>query len=66
MRPSWRSAGGSRRDPAASAHRDRALTPVSDDDAGRREIFSATDSAEAAVEKARRQKPPRSLRAVGA
>jgi len=53
-------------DPAASAYRDQALTPVSDDETGTLEIFNATDSAKAAVEKARRQKPPRPLRAVGA
>jgi hypothetical protein len=53
-------------DPAASAYRDQALTPVTDDETGTLEIFNATDSAKAAVEKARRQKPPRPLRAVGA
>ena len=53
-------------DPAPSAYRDQALTPVTDDETGTLEIFNATDSAKAAVEKARRQKPPRPLRAVGA
>jgi hypothetical protein len=53
-------------DPAASSYRDQALMPVSDDETGTLEIFNATDSAKAAVEKARRQKPPRPLRAVGA
>src|SRR5262249_62137556 len=52
-------------DPARSAYRDQALTPVTDDEAGTLEIFNATDSARAAVEKARRQKPSRPLRAVG-
>jgi hypothetical protein len=42
-------------DPAASAYRDQALTPVSDDETGTLEIFNATDSAKAAVEKARRR-----------
>ena len=37
-----------------------------DDEAGTLEIFNATDAAKAAVEKARRQKPPRPPRAVGA
>jgi hypothetical protein len=52
-------------DPTASAYRDQALTPVSDDETGTLEIFNATDSARAAVQKAKRQKPPRPLRAVG-
>jgi radical SAM superfamily enzyme YgiQ (UPF0313 family) len=52
-------------DPAKSAYRDQALTPVTDDETGTLEIFNATDSAKAAVEKVRRQKPPRPLRAVG-
>jgi hypothetical protein len=39
---------------------------VTDDEADTLEIFNATGSAKAAVEKARRQKPPRRLRAVGA
>jgi hypothetical protein len=39
---------------------------VSADETGTLEIFNATDSARAAVEKARRQKPARPLRAVGA
>jgi hypothetical protein len=43
-----------------------ALAPVSGDETGTLEIFNATDSAKAAVEKARWQKPPRPLRAVGA
>jgi hypothetical protein len=42
-------------DPAAAAYRDQALTPVSDDETGTLEIFNATDSAKAAVEKARRR-----------
>jgi len=42
-------------DPAASTYRDQALTPVSDDETGTLEIFNATDSAKAAVEKARRR-----------
>jgi len=52
-------------DPAKSAYRDQALTPVTDDETGTLEIFNATDSAKAAVEKSRRLKPPRPLRAVG-
>ncbi len=64
MRACWRSrcatiafAGGVECDPAASAYRDQALTPVTKDETGTLEIFNATDS-DAAVEKARRQKPP--------
>jgi hypothetical protein len=53
-------------DPAGASYRDQALMPVSDDETGTLEIFNATDSAKAAVEKARRLKPPRPLRAVGA
>jgi hypothetical protein len=45
---------------------DRAWTPGTDDEARTLEIFNATDAAKAAVEKARRQKPPRPPRAVGA
>jgi hypothetical protein len=52
-------------DPAKSAYRDQALTPVTDDETGTLEIFNATDSARAAVAKATRQKPPPRLRAVG-
>src|SRR5262249_59024285 len=51
--------------PAKAAYRDQALTPVADDETGTLEIFNATDSAKAAVEKSRRLKPPRPLRAVG-
>ena len=46
-------------DPAAAAYRDQALTPVSDDETGTLEIFNATDSAKAAVEKARRREAHR-------
>jgi radical SAM superfamily enzyme YgiQ (UPF0313 family) len=53
-------------DPAKSAYRDQALTPVTDDETGTLEIFNATDSARAAVVKARRQKPSQPLRTVGA
>jgi len=53
-------------DPAAADYRDQALTPVSDDETGTLEIFNATDSAKAAVDKARRLKPPPPRRAVGA
>ena len=51
-------------DPAAPAYRDQAVTPVSDEEIGTLEIFNATDSARAAVEKARRQRPSRPLRAA--
>ena len=51
-------------DAAKSTYRDQALTPVTDDETGTLEIFNATDSARAAVSKARRQKPPSPLRAV--
>jgi len=52
-------------DPTAATYRDQALTPVTDDETGTLEIFNATESARAAVEKAKRQKPPRALQAVG-
>jgi Radical SAM superfamily len=43
-------------DPAKAAYRDLALTPVTDDELGELEIFSATESAKQAVEKSRRRK----------
>jgi hypothetical protein len=52
-------------DQAASAYRDQALMPVSNDELATLEIFNSTDSAKAAAEKARRPMPPRLLRAVG-
>jgi hypothetical protein len=43
-------------DPAKAAYRDLALTPVTDDELGELEIFSATESAKQAVEMSRRRK----------
>jgi hypothetical protein len=46
-------------DPARAHYRDLALTPVTTDEVGRLEIFSATDSAKQAVEKVQRRKAQR-------
>jgi len=43
-------------DPDAASYRDLALTPVTTEEVGTLEIFSATDSAKHAVEKAQRRK----------
>jgi len=45
-------------DPAAAGYKDLALTPVTEDEVEVLEIYSATESAKRAVEKARRGKAP--------